>query len=224
MRSAGSTPAGDFERVLSADELRRAHAFRNEDDARAFAVTRGALRVLLARYLRSAPAALRFVEGPYGKPALPDASVHFNASHSGGLALLALSPDRELGVDIEAIRALDAPQRVAGEFMCARELAQWNALPPRARDVAFFRTWTQKEAVIKALGVSTAAASEVCVDVRATGEPRLLSVGDDAGEAAALSVHDIAAAPGYAAALAYRGARCELRIASLADAATLFAQ
>jgi phosphopantetheinyl transferase len=65
------------------------------------------LRALLARYLDRDPRALDFVIGPHGKPALlaeegtPAMDLRFNLSHSGRLALFAVTAGREVGVDIE---------------------------------------------------------------------------------------------------------------------------
>jgi 4'-phosphopantetheinyl transferase len=65
------------------------------------------LRALLARYVDRDPRALDFVLGPHGKPALlaeegdPAIDLRFNLSHSGSLALVAVSSEREVGVDIE---------------------------------------------------------------------------------------------------------------------------
>ena len=54
--------------------------------------------------LRTDPREISFRYGPSGKPELAgrgDESLQFNLSHSGGLALYAISRARELGVDLE---------------------------------------------------------------------------------------------------------------------------
>ena len=80
------------------------------------AAVRGLLRESLARVygLEEIPAMDR---GSRGKPFFPDfPHIHFNLSHSGGLALCALS-DGEVGVDIELVGPRDPrlPRRVLSE-------------------------------------------------------------------------------------------------------------
>ena len=65
---------------------------------------RALLRIILARYLGREPAELRFSYSKKEKPALDpteaSSDLAFNISHPGGIALLAFSRGREIGVDI----------------------------------------------------------------------------------------------------------------------------
>src|ERR1700730_16298502 len=73
---------------LSQDERDRAARFHFERDKRRYERRRCLLRVLLARYLCSEPAAVPFRYGPQGKPELAESSeLQFNLSHSNGRAL-----------------------------------------------------------------------------------------------------------------------------------------
>ena len=56
--------------LLSPDELDRAARFHFEKDSRHFIAARGWLRTVLARYLDTSPADLRFDYGARGKPVL----------------------------------------------------------------------------------------------------------------------------------------------------------
>lgn len=139
---------------LSPDERRRAARFHFERDRRRFHAARGALREVLAGYLGEEPERLGFVEGLHGKPGLAQAhggELRFNLSHSGELALCAVSR-RELGVDIEQLRALPDAGALARRFFSADETAALEALPATERLSAFFRCWTRKEAYLKAVG------------------------------------------------------------------------
>src|SRR5215212_4833294 len=60
----------DLQRLLAADERERADRFYFEHDRRHFIAARGMLRLLLGRYLRTAPEQLEFTYNPYGKPDL----------------------------------------------------------------------------------------------------------------------------------------------------------
>lgn len=86
----------------------------------------------------------------HGKPVFrKNADVHFNISHSGGYAALAFG-NMPLGVDIECIK--QANLRVAGRFFLKEEYDYITEKPEREQADAFFRIWTRKEAVVKAVG------------------------------------------------------------------------
>src|SRR5262249_16331888 len=85
--------------VLDASERERAARFAREREGRRWAAGRAALRALLGERLGLAPQEVEFAYGPRGKPAT--AGVRFNLSHAGGLALVALCGEREVGVDVE---------------------------------------------------------------------------------------------------------------------------
>src|SRR5579862_5305034 len=74
--------AAAFELLLRPDEIDRAARYKFDYLRRSFALARGALRILLGRYLGLSPASIEFKYGSKGKPALATAaSVDFNASH-----------------------------------------------------------------------------------------------------------------------------------------------
>ena len=142
----------EFRRTLDADELERAARFHFEKHRRHFVVGRGGLRAVLSRYVEVRPEELRFSYGAFGKPALVGDGLRFNMSHSHGLALFAVAADREIGVDVEHVRADFATEEIARRFFSRVEVAGFNALPQEEQVAAFFRCWTRKEAYIKAIG------------------------------------------------------------------------
>lgn len=145
--------------VLTVDELARAARFHFEPDRRRWIATRGAVRLLLAGYAGVAPTSVRFSLGPHGKPALekPDGTgLEFNVSHSGELALCAVSRRRAVGVDVEAIRPEFANLSVARRFFAPAEATVLAALPQSEQTAAFFDCWSRKEAYIKARGTGVA--------------------------------------------------------------------
>lgn len=93
----------------------------------------------------SAPEMARREGGKPFFPTLPN--VCFNVSHSGGLALCALS-EREIGVDIEIVRPRrpSLPRHVLG----ADELAWYEERGQHWED--FYSLWTLKEAKVKCTG------------------------------------------------------------------------
>jgi phosphopantetheinyl transferase len=102
----------------------------------------GALDVhrILCKYV-DAPVVTRDTNG---KPQLVGGAVHFNTSHSGELALVAVS-DAPVGVDIEQQRAIADPVAFARRF-------HFETTDPHE----LMRLWCRKEAWLKARGVGLA--------------------------------------------------------------------
>jgi 4'-phosphopantetheinyl transferase len=139
--------------LLASDERRRSDRFRFELDRARFIVGRGLLRILLGRYLAMAPSDVRFEYGVNDKPLLAHPGPWFNLSHSGPLALYAITEIGEVGVDVERLGGPDlGRERIAERFFSQAEVAALRALPVRVQANAFLACWTRKEAFIKARG------------------------------------------------------------------------
>jgi 4'-phosphopantetheinyl transferase len=197
-----------FRPFLAPDETDRGARFRFEHLQRSFILARGALRALLARYLKTAPGDLEFSYGAKGKPSLAaPAGLQFNGSHSDGLALFAFAADCEIGVDIEAIRPMPDMEELAKRFFCAEESAELMSIPAEERDRSFFLCWTRKEAYIKATGASLSAPLDAFrVTLRPEEPARFVHFSNDRAAALAWTMHDLRPGPGYAGALTYRDA------------------
>ncbi len=146
--------------TLSPAELERANRFVFEQHRLAFVFAHGQMRHLLALYAASRPAALQFIVGDSGKPALAPhqpsaAAISFNLSHSAGRALLAVSGGPPVGVDLEQVRSETDALGIAGYFF-GSELDALQATPAPLRQQNFFRLWTAKEAVLKGQGTGLA--------------------------------------------------------------------
>jgi 4'-phosphopantetheinyl transferase len=202
--------------LLSDDERARADRFRFTDDRRCFVISHGVLRVVLGCYTRRDPTSLRFDLGPHGKPALRDGhGLHFNLTHSGDLALIALSPDREVGVDVEQWRIVPDYDSIAARFFSPAEQEMLRGLPPPARARAFLIGWTRKEAVMKALGLGVAQSPESIEVSLEEGRAVVLRI---AGRPAdQWSMTAFAPAPGFIGALAMQGPPSALSFWERAD-------
>ncbi len=195
-----------FQLLLAPDETDRAGRFRFDHLRRSFILARGALRILLGRYLNTAPGGIEFGYGSKGKPALAARNaLQFNASHSGDLALFAFTTDCEIGVDVERIRPMPDIEDVAKRFFCAEETAELMSLPAGQREHGFFLCWTRKEAYIKATGEGLSTPLDAFrVTLRPSEPAGMVHLERDPSAAQAWTLHDLTPAPGYAAALAYR--------------------
>jgi 4'-phosphopantetheinyl transferase len=141
---------------LSVGEQDRAAKFKFERDRRRYIIAHVALRSILAGYLDVNPSDLDYALGPNGKPDLSDRvgarGVRFNLSHSGAAALIAVTADREIGVDIEYVKKDFPIHEVAERFFTRQEIAALKQLPEHLHSEAFFKCWTSKEAYLKAKG------------------------------------------------------------------------
>jgi 4'-phosphopantetheinyl transferase len=205
-------PAHEYRRLrslLDVTERCRADRFLFERDRHHYVVCRGTLRLLLSQYVGKAPAAIAFLYGERGKPAIrlapgePD--LQFNVSHAAGLAVCAVTAGTGIGVDIEWTGRTVEFASLAGRFFSADESGELLALPPAVQRAAFFNCWTRKEAYIKAIGDGLSCPLDAFSVTLRPGEPaRLRSIGGDPVEAARWALHAFGPAPGYVGALAVR--------------------
>lgn len=148
--------------LLSEEERARALRFVFLKDQQRFAYIRGVLRMILARYCGKSPDALEFSYNRHGKPFLRDAAnpdnllPQFNLSHTENHALLAVSFQAPVGLDIEYPRELpDIPGIL--DLICSESEKSWLAACPKAeRTESFWHIWTAKEALLKGEGTGFA--------------------------------------------------------------------
>ena len=141
---------------LDVAEHDRAGRFARREDATDFLLGRWLARRALAATTGTRPDEWSFDLGDHGKPLARGPSVHapaFNLSHGGGLVVCALcaTADSSVGVDVESI-SRRLPGRRLERFLTEREL---HALGPESGSAfarRFWRTWTLKEATLKAAG------------------------------------------------------------------------
>jgi len=138
--------------LLSIEEQRRAAAFHAEEDRRLYLAAHAALRLVLNRLLGLPPASIEITAENGAKPALPNSPLRFNLAHTRRAVLIATSTT-EVGIDIERRRPIEDLAAVAQTIMSRTELSAWLGLPSSAREQAFYRLWTRKEAYLKAIGL-----------------------------------------------------------------------
>ena len=148
--------------LLSGDEQQRLQRWRVRDDQDRFLLGRGLLRLHLGQTLGLEPAALRFRLGPQGKPAVEgltgQSTLQFNLAHSGELVLLALHPERSVGVDVERQRPGLNWRPIARRHLPSGCLEALEALPAEQQLDGFLQHWCRLEAGLKATGLGLAAA------------------------------------------------------------------
>jgi 4'-phosphopantetheinyl transferase len=198
--------SAEFWRLLSQDEQQRAEKFRQAKTQQQFVTVRGILRLLLGQYLESDPQTLSFSYGVHGKPRLQSPGNHlpleFNLSHSGDLALYALTLEHPLGIDLEQIRPDCNYLAIAQRFFTAEEVSGLLSLPLEQQSAAFFQIWTAKEAYIKALGGSIfSGLSQLEVKLADLSEQNIWTVGKYVCAGDRCILYPLNPGAGYAASL-----------------------
>ena len=96
-------------------------------------------------------AVIRYAYGYHGKPYLKDYPyIYFSLSHSGDMAVLALS-DSEVGIDIQEHRGYK--EKIAKRFYHKEEQKMLeNVSDAEHKEILFYKIWTSKEAYIKYTG------------------------------------------------------------------------
>jgi 4'-phosphopantetheinyl transferase len=189
--------------ILSKDEEKRAAGFYFEHQRQCFIRSHVALRLLLGRYLMTAPDAVAIVTGAYGRPTLAGASdLEFNLSHSGDAALVGVSLYAPLGVDLELVRDVPDLLAIAERYFAPSEMKEFLRLAPERRRDGFYVTWTRKEAFVKGLGLGLSFPLDSFCTGRQDRPPRLTQMGG--AICSDWTLADLAPAQAYKAAVAVR--------------------
>ncbi|WP_163266787.1 4'-phosphopantetheinyl transferase family protein [Chelativorans alearense] len=206
--------------ALSEGEFARASRFVHERDRLRFIVGRGKLREIIGRYLRVPARRLSFACNAFGKPRLAASRppLHFNLSHTGGMAVLAVSDRYHVGIDIEKIVPLK--EDVAGHFFSPSERLALRNVPPGGYLEAFYRCWTRKEAFVKAHGAGLSLPLEAFdVSIDSVGEPRLLRLEGDLEAPAQWRLLNLTLPAGFVGAIAALTADNDISLRYRADEA-----
>jgi 4'-phosphopantetheinyl transferase len=102
---------------------------------------------------RIAPAEWKFKTLAFGKPAVADdlPPMKFSVSHTDRLAAVAISPNLDIGIDVEGVDQ-NVGEGVLAGFSHPQEKLELSDLLPRQKAREFIRLWTFKEALAKMIG------------------------------------------------------------------------
>ena len=197
--------------LLSLAERQRASRFVRQCDRERFILGRATLRRLLGSRLRIPASAVELSVGPHGKPLLAPqlhrSGLRFNVSHCADVAVFGFAWGREIGIDVEAVRAIPDADSIARQFFSPPEIEAYFALPAAHRPLGFFNCWTRKEAFVKAVGEGLGFGLErfdVSLDPGAPA--RLLRVDGDSGERCGWVLRDFDPAHGFVGAVVTQSA------------------
>jgi 4'-phosphopantetheinyl transferase len=137
--------------------------------------------------------AIELVRDEHGKPRLATEPerLAFNLSHSGALALIAVTRGREVGIDVEREKPERDLAALAERALAPEDAAAVRAAGEEERAPLFYGLWARHEARLKCLGVGL-------------GRP-------PAWPSPSVAVESLPIDPGYAAAVAVTGDAVPLR-------------
>lgn len=151
--------ASDCKRLLedlSKEEQVRTARFAQDASRDHYILAHSAVRHILAGYLGTTPAQLQLTTTEYDKPVLlPDQyplDLRFNLSHCRNLALLAVTLEREVGIDLEHLAIPRKTAPLTRRYFTDQIVQALSSLDQDQQKTAFLRLWTQFEAYKKALG------------------------------------------------------------------------
>lgn len=162
------------------------------------------------------PEARRWLAEQLGDPALslwrderqrphlnpPHQDYDCNWSHSGERLLVALAPRARIGVDVERLHRRPRALQIAQRYFTAAETEWLSAHADRDR--AFLRLWCAKEAVLKAHGHGLSFGLEKLRFAERDEALQLIECDPALGRPEQWRLSEIAPAPGYLGALAWR--------------------
>lgn len=148
--------------LLNSEEREKASRFARPNLQNKYVKTRGALRTILASYLKINAQNIEFKLGEYGKPYLPDNSIHFNLSHTENKFVVVVS-NEPLGVDIEHIKKRQGLAGLVDKCFSEIEQTHWNNVSKQEKTALFYHFWVRKEAFVKAVGRGIALGLNECV-------------------------------------------------------------
>ncbi|MCW8929907.1 MAG: 4'-phosphopantetheinyl transferase superfamily protein [Gammaproteobacteria bacterium] len=140
---------------LSKEEKNRAERFKFDIHRNRFIASHGFVRTVLAKYLNCETSDIDFLKGEQGKPYLSisnSGNLQFNLSHTQDVAILAVTKDVAVGVDIEHNDRKTDWKGICKRFFTEPEQEALFSLNTEQQANAFFDLWTRKEAYMKVLG------------------------------------------------------------------------
>lgn len=131
--------------LFSIQELNKERGYHKIQDRQRHRVAHGLKRTVLAHITQQPSQQLTFTSNRYGKPQLTNPTWHFNVSHSGTWAIIAISAIAPVGVDLEVPK----PNLDAADI-------QPQLSHPKDPDIHtindLYTHWVIKEAIVKAQG------------------------------------------------------------------------
>lgn len=140
------------DQLLSEAEKEKANNYVQDIHRVRYQRGRSWVRKILAEYVGVSGSELHIQEQECGKPFLENHAIEFNLSHSENLAVLAVTQDLQVGIDIEHFSRLVELDKLSKIHFLEPELKWLAGFSGDQKQQAFFWLWTAKEARMKITG------------------------------------------------------------------------
>ena len=151
-----------------------------------------------------------FARNPHGKPFCPLTTAEFSISHSGDMVWVAVCRSTPVGIDVEKMHPLPDAAELTGQLH-PQERQALLALPETELETAFYRCWTRKEALLKAVGTGLSTPlQDFCVRIDQQNDSWVLRAPTSA--TGQWTCRDLAVADGYQCSVAAQAPRLRIEV------------
>jgi len=189
--------------ILSKDEITRAERLKDTGNASRQVISRGILRLILSNYTRKDPIDLVFGCSEFGKPYLSDpenSDICFNLSHSDNLLLVAVTKEKQIGIDVEKN---DGDINISGITALVFSVEEQISLSHSTDPIhEFYELWTVKEAILKSTGFGFSYPSNRFSVNKSKEQRSHLDISKGLSAGTEFSLETFSPAEGYSAAIA----------------------
>lgn len=139
---------------LSYEEKIRMSKLLHKSLKKRYAISHGFLRLLLGKYLSLFPSNVEYNYNEFKKPfCRQDPNLYFNMSHSNNYIFYVFSYNCKSGIDIECIKNISKIESLFSLIASPQEALVFEKQNEIDKTYFFYKTWTIKEAFLKALGI-----------------------------------------------------------------------
>lgn len=139
---------------LSYEEKIRMNRLLHESLKRKYVISHGFLRLLLGKYLALFPSNVQYNYNEFKKPfCSQDPNLYFNMSHANNYIAYVFSHSYKAGIDIEFIKNIPKIESLFSSIASPQEVLIFEKQNEIDKIYFFYKTWTIKEAFLKALGI-----------------------------------------------------------------------
>lgn len=173
-------PYAECEQILSEIELNRAKQFKSSSLKERYMLGRVSMRKIFAIYLKQSPKEIVLDLNPHGKPFLHGATKFqpmpsFSFSRSFDQALLAVTMQEQIGIDIERLRTVENRQSIASYSFPIEYQRVMNQVDSTSNNDIFLQLWVKVESYLKGVGRGLSLDSR-SITVREVAAPESLGI------------------------------------------------
>ncbi|MGH3625370.1 MAG: 4'-phosphopantetheinyl transferase family protein [Sciscionella sp.] len=195
--------------VLDEQERSRYDAYQNDGDRARFATARLVAKSAVAELTGQQPADIRFTTrcagcgGPHGRPTLGAGypPLELSLAHSGDRIVVAIMNGFRIGVDVERVDYAAEVDQLTWQEFDKIERSMWLELPEPDRVEGYFRVWTRKQSLIKAVDRALDFEMREVMVAAADDEPGVLQIPVPGLDTHGVAMYDLDTSAGYVASL-----------------------